>query len=319
MKVKIISLIFLFFISCERDELPVKSYDRGDVQIISVPLESNYTNQVYVKLSNNSIVKINNKFAWDLGFSCKKSTLFLNSSKAMYVSEVKNTLFEELLDTNGFEKYKKWDAPSAHLDSTAFGLNLDTSSVFLVFLGYSDIGLSLGFKKMKFVNVNPKSYEFVYANLNGSDLKRVKVDKDPNYSKIQFSFTLNEVVFYEPIQSSYDLLFTQYTHTFYNPFQSYLVTGVLINQHGIRVGLIKHKSFLDVNLNDTANLQFTERADAIGYDWKQFSLNDNKFTVDPSKIYIISDKDGFYYKLHFIDFYNEHGQKGFPKFAFQKL
>ena len=31
------------------------------------------------------------------------------------------------------------------------------------------------------------------------------------------------------------------------------------------------------------------------------------------------DAKGFYYKLRFIDFYDDHGNKGNPKFEFQKF
>jgi HmuY protein len=321
MRVVLICICTIIFSSCEKQELPIKSFNRGGLLSTIVPMGSNYSNQVYMKLNTNSIVQLNNKFTWDLGFSCSlsKNTIFLNSSKAMYVREISNALFSSVIDTNGFEKYKKWDASSAHLDSTAFGTKLDTASVFVIFLGYSEIGVSLGFKKLKFKSVDNQAYVFEYSNLNGTEYNLIKIRKDNAYHQLQFSFKINDIVAQEPLKNSYDLLFTQYTYTFYNPFQSYLVTGVLINREKVKVGYIRSIAFTDITISDTASLVFSNRADAIGYNWKEFNFNDNKFTVDPTLVYLIMDQEGFYYKLHFIDFYNEQGQKGYPKYEFQKL
>jgi len=35
--------------------------------------------------------------------------------------------------------------------------------------------------------------------------------------------------------------------------------------------------------------------------------------------YVIRDRDGFFYKLRFIDFSNDMGEKGYPKFEFVRL
>ena len=37
------------------------------------------------------------------------------------------------------------------------------------------------------------------------------------------------------------------------------------------------------------------------------------------KNFIIKNSIGLYFKLHFIDFYNDSGEKGYPKFALQQL
>jgi len=42
------------------------------------------------------------------------------------------------------------------------------------------------------------------------------------------------------------------------------------------------------------------------------------YEVFPKMIYIIQTPLG-YYKFHFVDFYNTSGDKGYPKFEYQKL
>ena len=55
----------------------------------------------------------------------------------------------------------------------------------------------------------------------------------------------------------------------------------------------------------------------IGYDWK--SYNSGTYEVDINKNYIIKTTEDLYYKIHFIDFYNDQGEKGTPKFEISSL
>ena len=57
----------------------------------------------------------------------------------------------------------------------------------------------------------------------------------------------------------------------------------------------------------------------IGYDWKYYNLDAALYTIEPGLAYVIRDRDGFYYKLRFIDFYSEAGEKGYPKFEYVRL
>ena len=60
-----------------------------------------------------------------------------------------------------------------------------------------------------------------------------------------------------------------------------------------------------------ANASFTySDINVIGYDWKIYDFDTGFYTIDPSATYILSDTEGYFYKLRFIDFYNENGEKG---------
>ena len=43
------------------------------------------------------------------------------------------------------------------------------------------------------------------------------------------------------------------------------------------------------------------------------------YTVNSNITYIVKDTDGNYYKLRFLDFYNNKGDKGYPKFEFSRI
>ncbi|HTF82223.1 MAG TPA: HmuY family protein, partial [Cytophagales bacterium] len=88
---------------------------------------------------------------------------------------------------------------------------------------------------------------------------------------------------------------------------------------GLRAMRVPYKNYKEVTLADTASAKFSNKANSIGYDWKTFDLNTGLYTIHDEMTYIIHDAKGFYYKLHFVDFYNGNGEKGYPTFEYQKL
>ena len=68
---------------------------------------------------------------------------------------------------------------------------------------------------------------------------------------------------------------------------------------------------------------FSRRGDFIGHEWKDVEVDVNSntavYVVNSDKIYIVKDTEGFYYKLRFISYYNELGEKGFPVFEHKRL
>lgn len=311
----------LFFSSCEKDELPVKPYDRGNAQVASVDMTQDYRYQVYFKLNTNSIVKTQLKTEWDLSFDCSaEDHIFLNSAKSMFLWNTGKTDFASVTDTTGFENNKIWDRSSGNRDSTAFGnLATNTGTVYLLDRGYNETGGRIGYKKLQVLSIAGDEYTIRYANVNGTEEQTRTVRKNTAYNTVSFSFNTNTDIEGEPFKNSYDLSFTQYTYTFVEPYQPYLVTGVLQNTSGVRVAIDATKDFRDITINDTLNYTFSSAADQIGYNWKFFNFSTGTYTVHPEINYIIQDIEGFFYKLHFIDFYNSEGKKGSPKFEFQKL
>ncbi len=307
--------------ACEKDELPVQPYNRGNAQHASVDMQSDYSHQIYFKLTSSSVVQWNLKTSWDIAFDCSENNLiYLNSSKSMFVSRTDKKDFDAVSDTLGFGKNKAWDRSSGHTDSTAFGnLSDNLDYVFLIDRGYDAAGDFLGIKKIQITSIDNNTYQFRYANLDGSMSHIATVQKDKAYNRLHFSMNTNAVTNDAPMKDAYDLVFTQYTYTFIKPFQPYLVTGVLINPNGVRVAIDQTKLFEDIQLSDTLNYVFSHSEDGVGYSWKDFNFSTGIYIVDPSINYIIQDTEGFYYKLHFIDFYNTEGKKGCPKFEFQKL
>jgi len=120
----------------------------------------------------------------------------------------------------------------------------------------------------------------------------------------------------------WSILFTRYTTmlvTDEGENYPYLVVGALLNPNGVTAARDTIHDFLDLDINDVADLEFTIQADVIGYDWKYYNFDAGVYTIEPDKNYVIRDRDGFLYKLRFVDFYSDEGVKGYPTFEFVRL
>ncbi len=307
--------------SCEKKELPAPAFDRGDLITSQVDMGATYKSQIWFSLRENRIISANVRTDWDLAFEATAggNHIMLNGSKGMKVYKTPHTDLSQVTDTAGLEANSRIDAPSGKLDSTAFEGWENPNTVYIINRGYSEAGVYQGSYKLKIVSVNTGSYSFEYGDVFSSQITQGTVTKHPDYNFVMFSFTTGHEAYIEPKKTDYDLCFTVYTHFFTNPFQYYQVNGVLHNPYKTRVVNIRDKAFTDIVIGDTLGRSFSTDRNAIGYEWKSFSLNTNLFTIDPAHCYILQDSKGYFYKLHFIDFYTTAGIKGAPKFEFKKL
>jgi HmuY protein len=313
--------VLLFSASCRKSEIAIEPLERGDVITASVDMNSDYKQQLFYSLSENAIVSSNLKTIWDIGFECGSTGFHIktNTSKAMSVYNTTQTIFTAVNDTNGLSENRNYDSPTGNLDSTAFGNWQTNKPVYIVDRGYNETGAQLGYKKVQILSVTANEYTIKIADVNGSNEVTVIVPKNTSKNFVSFSFNSNSVVNVEPDKENYDLLFTQYTHIYNDPFSIYLVAGVLINSNKVKVAQVFDTPFTDITVNDTITHPFKNYQNTIGFNWKTYSFVSSSYTVDINKCYIIKDVKGFYYKLHFIDFYYSSGLKGVPKFEFKKL
>lgn len=309
--------LLLVFSACRKDELPVSQPDKGAVITSSVSMSSNYKYQIYFDLGTSSNKGQHPKTDWDLGFSTAigSNDIILNTSKMMFVAPITNQTFDQIQDTTGFGQLKKTDEPRGlSTDLACFGNNL-----FIVDKGVNEIGTHLGFFKLEVIEQTPTAVTLKCANLDGSfeETKTLSKNSDFNYLFINWENGINEAMI-EPAKHEWDLIFTQYTHLFHEPeFTPYLVTGCLLNSNNTFALEVENKSFDEIDLSYAETQFYTYKLDAIGYDWKEFS--GTVYTVNSDKVYIVKDQEGFYYKLRFIDFYDELGTKGAPQFEHQRL
>lgn len=323
-KVKPLGFFFILislwlFSSCEKDELPVQKHSSGDVTTTQIELGSTYETQVYYSLSSNTIVSTNHKLAWDLGFEASKDGwhVKLNTGRGGAIAQTTETDFSKITS----EKDLKWkhDVSSGNLDSTAMGDYRNTNWVYVMDRGYDADGNHTGYFKFKVQVNSDNSYTIRFAELSSNSILERQVLKNEAVNFVCFSFEQKQVVNIEPPKESWDLFFGHYTHLFHEPYTPYLVTGVLLNPYKVVASKQNEISFSDITLKNSKDLELTPTADIIGYNWKVFDFKAASYTVFADSNWVIKDRLNRRFKFHFIDFYNEKGEKGSPKFEFQEL
>ncbi|WKZ65163.1 MAG: HmuY family protein [Flavobacteriales bacterium] len=306
--------LMLALSACMKEELPVQPRTRGDAMTVSACMGPGYQDQLWLDISSGMAVSTNPKTAWDLAFESAPEgwRIYLNGSKLMTAWDRGAVAITQPHDTAGMGAGRRIDAPSGHRDSTAIRDWRGTDAVYIIDLGVNALGQSQGLRKFRFRSVTGTAYEFEVALLDGTQLETVTVVKDPSRSFTCYKAGVGTVPI-EPPRGAWDMVVTQYTHQFYDPFMPYIVTGVL-TAPTTRAALIPDAEFEAVTLADTLMHPLGSKRDAIGYDWKRYSFETSTYAVDTRMVYILQDAEGYFYKMHFIDFYGEQGQVGCPRF-----
>ncbi|MBX2972255.1 MAG: HmuY family protein [Flavobacteriales bacterium] len=317
-------LLAATFSSCLKDELPVPRQERvvgggegeggGDGISFRVCMGTGYQDQLWLDIATGTVQNSNPFVAWDLAFESDPDgwRIRLNGAKKMLAFNMGAVDISQPHDTTGLGQYGMIDAPSGDPDSTAIGDWRGTQDVYMIDLGLNHLGQSQGRRKMRFTEVTAGHFTFEVARLDGSQLTTVTVPKDPTRLSTCYKVDAG-VVPIEPARGEWDLVVTKYTHQFYDPYMPYLVTGVL-SANGVRVAVVPGAELQDVTLADTLAHPFSTARDAIGYDWKYYSFESSSYIVDRTRVYIVQDASGDFFKLRFVDFYSEQGRAGCPMF-----
>ncbi|MEO6166889.1 MAG: HmuY family protein [Chitinophagales bacterium] len=307
------------FSSCFKEDTAVMLPPPGDAQISQIGMGPDYKRQQYFDMGTGDTLGSNYN-VWDLCFEAAPSGwhIWINGGNLAMIANMDTQDFDAVTDTFGADW--KWDESSWNMDSTAIGDWRNVRMVYVVDLGYEKPAPQR-FKKIIFQSLTDDYYEIEFANLDGSDVYVKQVPKNELFSYIYFTFDNGGTTLdIEPDKQRWDMLFTRYRHIFYDedPPLPYLVTGVLINP-GIAVAIDSTLSFGDIDYEKALTFSYSDKRDVIGYDWKYFDFDNAAYVVRSDINYIIRDMEGIYWKLHFIDFYNSIGEKGYPQFEFQRL
>ena len=335
-KVVAFTLMISAFASCVKEDDKLTLPPPGELTKVVAEIGSDYNKQVYVSLANNKQVTRNIK-DWDLAFESSAAGfhVYLNSGKYMFTCHTGTNDFV-ISDTTG----KPWMLDNDHLDddSTAIGKwwenGVSTDEVLVIDRGrvfYTGGSASQRYKKLKLEAVTATEYHFSYCDFSNSTPVNFILQKNNSYSLMYFSFDNGgKAVEIAPPKNDWDVVFTRYTHTYFDqplssPFRYYLVSGALSNRwnniSGIRLIKDSTPGYIDyavINGVQAANYVLSSNADFIGFDWK---VVDNSFhyLILTSRYYLLKDRYGYFYKIRFIDFYNQAGQTGTITFDYQRL
>jgi hypothetical protein len=324
----LILLLLLSLQSCFKEEEMIPPHELGDLKEGQAALGFQYKNQVYFDLNNNQTASSSSANAWDLSFESSTGgwIIRLNSAQFMMAGNSMDTMYSAELNMEDLEM--KFDKSDGNPDSTAIGAWYETSEdstwshryVYLVDRGSDQEGNSLGKKKIQF-DILEEAFLLRYAEPDNSGDTTVLILRDPAMDKVYYSFE-EGMLDIAPPPDRWSLLFTRYTTmlvTDEGEDYPYLVVGVLLNPNGVLAARDTIHDFLEMTADDITNLEYTSQADVIGYDWKFYNFDIGVYTIVPDMNFVIRDRNGFFFKFRFVDFYNEEGVKGFPTFEFVRL
>lgn len=328
-----ISTLLLVLSSCFKEEEPRAGFSNYK----TIELGNDYYNQVFYSLADTSIVASNDYLDWNLAFYCgtDKSYIKLNSAANMWVKKTNSTDFNQVFSTTHNEADKRFDGSLGFDNNLAIDEILTTTSntdtifssqqVYLINPGITASGIDIGaFKKFVFVGVYDNSYIVKYADLDGGNEQTVSITKDNSLNYVSFSWVTHQIANVEPDKNTWDILFSRFSDTVYTTDGSefltgYAVTGAYLNQNDNKVKAmsIDEIAYADITAQNVDLNQLTSNLNVIGHTWKQFS---NQYSIFENRSYVIQDRNGYLFKLHFLSFYDpESGQKGYPSFEFELL
>lgn len=303
--------------SCIREEIPVDQFDRGGQEINTISIGSDYGNQVWYQLDSTKVISENTKTDWELAFDMAEhsSRIWLNTSLVMQACITQD--LDIVSSSRPAPDFFRPDHPSGVSDSLALANLAYENEVIWIDLGFDISGTPRGYATM-IVNIDDNNDYVVNYKIGDQPLQSLTVSRDEDFNRKMVSLINNKVVEVEPKANRWDLVFTQYTEIFYDPFLPYLVVGVL-SHPGVLTAQIDNVKFDDVNLNTIDALSFKPLRNVIGYDWKTFSFDESLFIIEPDRVYVIKDIKGFLYKLQFLDFYDDIGQRGQPSWKIERM
>lgn len=311
----IIGLVLTLY-SCLYKEKPVKKPE-VNAQSVQVSMGTDYGKQLFFNVFDLEVISENDREAWDLAFetSSEGKRFRLNGSKLMSLAVSNSSEFSLVTTATGLTFIN--DNPNGHWDSTASNTWWEQDKVLIVNRGISKTGISLGFIKMKIVEVNENFYRMKWSTLSGNNIQELIIPKNSSKRMVHVSLSGNgSLVDVEPIQISWHLQFTSYTHIFTDG-TPYLVTGALINPINTAVANAG-KSFDETTYDNVLTANFSSNENAIGYDWKTYDYDQGKFVITPH-CYLVRIDNNRFFKLRFLDFYTPLGEKGAPLMQWQEL
>lgn len=159
------------------------------------------------------------------------------------------------------------------------------------------------FKKLFIESKISGTYTFKICNLDNSGLITRTLSNTQGLADQAlfgyYSITNDEFLSREPIQSDWDLLFTQYNAVVYGTSSNQRVVGTLLNENtqAIKISLNNPTDSYTYNEED-----FSELINTIGYDWKELNYQTFQWFIQDTLIYVVKTQHGDYYELAFTSF-----------------
>lgn len=332
----LLTYFIVLFSACHKEEELYENPTVAEgIQTQVFEMGESYSQQLYFDFETQQVGS--NAFgSWDIGVAC-------NGTPHVIICGGKNVQFSaakleniDFLDVKSIKRNSldwRFDNPNGHIDSTAMcsafestpeGYVGKTGDVFILDLGADSI-LSRRYVKMHFLNAIGGTYQFLWGYVyDSSEYYITKIQTKPEYNYAYFSFGQRKLVQNEVFESkNWDVVFTTYKEGIPDAnglIYDYVIRGTLINPYKISVVQLEGNSnWNSFKYADALQLPFNKNWNEIGYDWKEYDQTVGRYTIVPNRYYILKTINGNYFKMRFVDFYDDQGRKGFPKMAWELL
>lgn len=323
----------------EAIQLPI-----GNSEIKTVFLGKEYEFDTYFDLGTNAY-RQNIRSDWDLRFETSKDGwgIFINTESEIVVHKYNMYHLSEPKTFDSLaimEMEDLIDKPNGKPEESAFkdwrtykqgGGASQLHGIYVI--EFKRRPLKEKFIRVQILNVSDTAYTCRFTPLydaagdsilyNNSNFI-VKKESNQNYTYLTFKGgSPNLVPNVEPNKNDWDFVFTRYIEFFdlgSGVILPYPVNGVKSNKFNVLVARDSVSNFNDIDMTYISRYNFSTNEDAIGYDWKSHAYGaGGNYSVNSKIAYIIKDTEGYYYKMRFLDFYNDKAEKGYPKFEFVRI
>lgn len=320
---KILFIIALFGLlsSCLKEEIaiPVPPKGNSESYITTLNLTPNYLHQLFYNLEEKQTVLTTHRENWDVAFetSSEGYRVLINNGRMGGLAVLNTTDFAEITSYSGSWGY---DPASSNLDSTFVGDWRNKNTIYLVDLGVNSLGLSMGKYKFRMLSVTEDAYTMEYCKLSETVPEKVTITKEKAYNFSLFSLKDGKQVTAEnaPEKTAFDICLRTYTHV-YPDGMPYLVVGCMLNDYKTSAAILNTTDFEGVTYADALSQTYAKNVDAIGFEWKIYDFDESMYSINPERVFIVKTQKEDYYKIRFLDFYNDQGIKGNAKLEIEHL
>lgn len=326
-------LLFLVLSSCFKDDEQVPAYNfYGQTYQATLSI---YDYQIFVDLESNTTAGVSEAEAWQLAFESDPDgkQIVVNGSDNLAIATTASKQFDSVFPAKSPDYTWLFDRASGNPDSTAVGEWFDTetgtSDSVVYILGQNDGTFYNGFAKMQVFPLNRDAYIIKVADLDSAHGTIDTVYKNNLVNFVAYNIQQREVVSVEPSKDEWDLLLTQYSDILFTDEgmpTPYSVRGVLLNPYQTKALALKLENptyFDSIDRDFALSQNFSDVLNIIGYDWKSVEINENQNTalygIRQNMIYLVKTAQNNYFKLRFVGYNNEAGERGYPAFEFVLL
>jgi hypothetical protein len=288
----------------------------------STSMEAFYTNQVFYSLANGEVANVDNN-NWELGFSTSGngaagSAIILNEATATLWTYPGDISEWSAFDTTGYTSWEQLLNTDTSWTNGAFNVHRGASGTFDMGWGvlnpmnnFWTFGDSLylvklsdnSFRKLLIVSLKSGTWEFKYANIDGSDEQTFSIVKTnyPNRNFVYHSMLTNTTIDREPDNSTWDLMFAKHTD-YVTPPGTYVSVTSVFNNRNVWSAKAHEADYAAASTSTTPQTSLNQNIDNIGREWKKYSSATGWAVYDSIAYFVYDNDSADFYRVVFTGF-----------------